>query len=120
LNSFYIILIILINIFKLLFLITIFYKLNKKSKKIENNLLFYFLIYNTFLYGLVVNVFRFISNAKILGDYQVIIEEVLVVEIIELFSTIIFIIIIYLFLISKFNKYRNSNSNINKSYVNNS
>jgi hypothetical protein len=116
LNRFYIILIILINIFKLLFLITIFYKLNKKSKKIENNLLFYFLIYNTFLYGLVVNVFRFISNAKILGDYQVIIEEVLFVEIIELFSTIIFILIIYLFLISKFNKYRNSNLNINNAF----
>lgn len=115
-NRFYIILIILINISKLLFLIATFYKLNKKFKKIEHNLLFYFLIYNTFLYGLVVNIFRLISDAKILADYQVNIEEVFIVEIIELFSTIIFITIIYLFLTSKFNKHYKEKTNINSTF----
>jgi hypothetical protein len=92
LDRFYITLILLLNLVKLLYLL---YLYNKSSNIIYFNLIIYFTTINVFLYGVLVNIIRFFSNSKISKDYGVLPIDLLNVEIIEFFSAIIFLIILY-------------------------
>lgn len=103
-DRFYIFLILLINILKLFFVISFFKNLNKRNNNVAIELILFFSFINIILYGLVVNLFRLISNSRVLQEYQVLPSEVFKVEIIEFIASSIFLLLLFLYSKSKLYK----------------
>lgn len=105
--------VLLLNIIKILFVIFLF---SKSNKYIIFKVIVYFTIINISLYGILVNVLRLISNSKIIKEYGVSTIDLVNVELIEFFSSVFFIFIIYIIFQLKF--WRNiSTANLDKKQI---
>ena len=98
-SRFFIILILFLNLCKIL--IYLFYYKKSKNKPDNQKLFNYVILYFTFtsiiFSGIVVNLFRLISDSKILDNYNVSPDEILKVEFLEFISSTIFIICVFYF-----------------------
>ena len=91
-DRFNIAIVLLLNFIKILLVIFLF---SKSNKNVIFNIIVYFTVINITLYGILVNILRLISNSKIIKEYGVSTTDLLNVELIEFFSSVFFIIIIY-------------------------
>ena len=80
------------------------YRKSISFRNIYFNLIIYFTIFNICLYGILVNIFRLISNSKILKEYGVSTHELFYVELLEFFSSFLFLTLLYFFFRSSFGK----------------
>ncbi len=116
-DTFNILIVFLINLFKLVGIFFFYLKIRNYNNSIGIKLILYFLVINVLLYGIVVNIFRLLTNSKVLTEFGVKTNELLNVEFLELISISIFLLVLYLFINSSlFNKKFQIHSNYNNSF----
>lgn len=98
-----ILIIFLLNFLKFIFIFFLYIR-SKSFPSIYIRLILYFTAINVFLYGLLVNILRFISNCKVIKDYGVSTSELLYVELFEFISSFLFLSLLYIYFHSKFGK----------------